>query len=495
MKAIIYCRKSTDRDEMQQNSLDHQVNNCMETIKKHDLVLFCDPIIESASAKEEYTRDWFNKLVNSCKTWKVDYIIIDEPKRLSRNNIDASRVIDLMDKKLIKWIYATTRIYLAENPRDKFLLQLDLSLSKMDNEDRSIDVKNKMISVLKSGRYLWKAPFWYKNIWPKGKKDIVIDEEKKPYLKLIFKLKNQWYSYKEISKQLYEAWCKTENWNPFSTSSINDIIQNQFYVWIMKFAWEVYKHRHERIISTTVFDEANKDKRWYTPISNPRELFPLKGIIKSYETKKLLIGYIAKKKYTYYKTHNRDNQNWWNININQNKIIEAFWKKIHQYKIEGEVKKQITQWIKNFYWDIIEWNKNNIKSLKTKLTKISDKKEKILNLYCDWWIDAEKYKELINEIEIDKLKVSDELNKFMDIDRTFLESALNVVELLSNLDTVRKKWNKSDRVSIMKLILVELFIDNKKQLYIQEKELFEIIKIYNFSSKNLLEVPSGIEPL
>jgi hypothetical protein len=29
----------------------------------------------------------------------------------------------------------------------------------MDNEDRSIDVKNKMISVLKSGRFLGKAPF------------------------------------------------------------------------------------------------------------------------------------------------------------------------------------------------------------------------------------------------------------------------------------------------------------------------------------------------
>jgi DNA invertase Pin-like site-specific DNA recombinase len=41
-------------------------------------------------------------MIDLCKKKKVDYIIIDEPKRLSRNNIDTSRIVDLMDKKLIK---------------------------------------------------------------------------------------------------------------------------------------------------------------------------------------------------------------------------------------------------------------------------------------------------------------------------------------------------------------------------------------------------------
>ncbi|REL29026.1 hypothetical protein DXX93_18725 [Thalassotalea euphylliae] len=37
-----------------------------------------------------------------CKRRNIDYIIIDEPKRLSRNNIDTSRVIDLLDKQNIQ---------------------------------------------------------------------------------------------------------------------------------------------------------------------------------------------------------------------------------------------------------------------------------------------------------------------------------------------------------------------------------------------------------
>jgi len=44
----------------------------------------------------------FNEMIRLCKLKKVDYIICDEPKRLSRNNIDTSRLIDLLDKKQIK---------------------------------------------------------------------------------------------------------------------------------------------------------------------------------------------------------------------------------------------------------------------------------------------------------------------------------------------------------------------------------------------------------
>jgi hypothetical protein len=49
---------------------------------------------------------------------------------------------------------------MADNSRDKFLLQLDLSLSKMDNEDRSKDVKDKMQTCVdNTRRFLGKAPF------------------------------------------------------------------------------------------------------------------------------------------------------------------------------------------------------------------------------------------------------------------------------------------------------------------------------------------------
>ena len=120
MRWLIYCRKSTDRDDKQANSLEHQLNNCRNNLQVLNFVLVKE-IVESVSAKDEYKRAWFNEMVELCKQKKVDFIIIDEPKRLSRNNIDTSRIIDLMDKWYIQGIYATSRQYISINSRDKFL--------------------------------------------------------------------------------------------------------------------------------------------------------------------------------------------------------------------------------------------------------------------------------------------------------------------------------------------------------------------------------------
>lgn len=180
MKAIIYYRKSTDRDDRQANSLEHQLANCRKIAELNNLDVI-EEIWESKSAKTEWTRTWFNRLIKICRTWKINYIVIDEPKRLSRNNLDSARVIDLFDKKQVKWIYSTGRTYLADQINDIFLLQLDLSLSKMDNAHRGKDVRDKMITCMtNTGRFLWKAPFWYKNITVrKWHKEIIVDERER----------------------------------------------------------------------------------------------------------------------------------------------------------------------------------------------------------------------------------------------------------------------------------------------------------------------------
>jgi DNA invertase Pin-like site-specific DNA recombinase len=40
MKAILYYRKSTDTDDKQQNSLEHQLNNCRKTAELNNLQIY-----------------------------------------------------------------------------------------------------------------------------------------------------------------------------------------------------------------------------------------------------------------------------------------------------------------------------------------------------------------------------------------------------------------------------------------------------------------------
>lgn len=67
MKAIIYYRKSTDRDDKQANSLEHQLSNCRRVASLNTLEVV-DEIGESRSAKTEGTRPGFNTMLKLCKS-------------------------------------------------------------------------------------------------------------------------------------------------------------------------------------------------------------------------------------------------------------------------------------------------------------------------------------------------------------------------------------------------------------------------------------------
>lgn len=113
-------------------------------------------------------------------------------------------MIDLFDKGYIKGIYSTGRTYLAEQINDVFLLQLDLSLSKMDNAHRSKDVKEKMITCMNNtGRFLGKAPFGYRNVTiKKGHKEIVVDKKEAAIVKEIFSLRLENKAFSTIAEML-----------------------------------------------------------------------------------------------------------------------------------------------------------------------------------------------------------------------------------------------------------------------------------------------------
>jgi len=91
MKAIIYARKSTDREDRQIQSLTDQLKWCEETAQNlwYDVV---DIISESITGKTPEIRPWFKKMLKLLKEWKADRVITWKVNRLARNPIDQSYI-------------------------------------------------------------------------------------------------------------------------------------------------------------------------------------------------------------------------------------------------------------------------------------------------------------------------------------------------------------------------------------------------------------------
>jgi len=100
-------------------------------------------------------------------------------------------------------------------------------------------------------------------------------------------------------------------------------------------------------------------------------------------------------------------------------------------------------------------------------------------LYYAWKIDEEKYWEEFNKFQIQEKEIKNELNELMKIDSTNLENAIFFIKLFRNPTIIRKNANLSQKIDIIKLIVIKLFLWNEKQLEEQDNKLFELIRVGN----------------
>lgn len=474
MKTIIYYRKSTDRDDKQANSLEHQLNNCRNTAERMNLEVFKE-IWESKSAKIEFKREWFNEMIEICKSKKIDYIICDEPKRLSRNNLDTSRLIDLLDKKQIKWILWTSREYHNENSRDKFLLTLDLSLSKMDNEDRGKDTKDKMITAFKKGGWMWKAPIGYKNVViRKGHHEVHIDEEIAPIIKRGFELRTQWYSYTKVSDYFYDSWLQTASGRKFAVERVKTILNNKFYIWIMVWNNMEAKGNHKPLITKEVYYEATKHNR-KSIITNRKRFYRFAWILKDLDWVGLS-GY-TKKWHIYYHQAKRSR---YKISINERIIFDKFWEILKDFKLEKSLPQITLSMLRDIYNKVEESKNFNIQQIEIEIDKLKNRKNTLVDNFLDWDISKELYKEKLHEIELKILDRTKKLQAPEKISNEKLKKIKKYSELFRNLYTSESEFNIDEKLNILKSLNSELFVSTKKELHIDESRLLQLLKKVSF---------------
>lgn len=474
MKTIIYYRKSTDRDDKQANSLEHQLNNCRKTAELNNLEIYKE-FWESKSAKTEFKRNMFNEMIRLCKLKKIDYIICDEPKRLSRNNLDSARLVDLLDKNQIKWILWTSREYHWENSRDKFLLILDLWLSKMDNEDRAKDTKDKMITAFKKGKWLWKAPIWYKNrTIRKWHNDVIIDVEKWPIIKKAFELRVKGYSYTKVSDYLFENWIQTWSWRQFAVERVKYILNSKFYIWIMKWDNMEVKWNHKPLISEETFYKASEHNK-VSIITNKKRVYKLSWIIKDLDW--IWLSWYTKKWHIYYHQANRSR---FKVNINEQIVFSKFWEILKNFKLSKSLPKITLDILKKIYSKVEEKKNVDLEKVKIEITKLENRKNTLVDSFLDWDIEKGIYKSKLLEIEITIAENNKKLQPNKKITDVKLKKVKKYSELFKNLYTSNTSLVIEEKLNILKSLNSELFVSTKKELHIAESRLLQLLKKVGF---------------
>ncbi|MBU0999153.1 recombinase family protein [Patescibacteria group bacterium] len=259
IKYVLYARKSTESEERQVLSIDSQIKEMLSMAEREGLEVV-EIRRESHSAKESGQRPVYKEILEDIRRGRFNGILTWAPDRLSRNAGDLGSIVDLMDQKLLMEI-RTYGQHFKNSPNEKFLLMILCSQAKLENDNKSVNVKRGLRTRVEMGLWPGVAPTGYLNQKMMDRKcQVIIDPERGHVIKKIFE------------KVAYEKWSgrKVYNWLRFdlnfrtaagkkhlSLGNIYRTLSNTFYYGVFEYprgSGNWYTGKHEPLITKELFD-------------------------------------------------------------------------------------------------------------------------------------------------------------------------------------------------------------------------------------------------
>lgn len=258
IKYCLYARKSSEAEEKQALSIDSQIKE-MLTLAQRDNLNIVDIYRESHSAKDCGQRPMYNQLITDIKVGKFNGILVWHPDRLSRNAGDLGSVVDLLDQKKLVEIRTYSQKF-TNNPNEKFLLMILGSQAKLENDNKSINVKRGLKTKCEMGLWPSVAPTGYTNSTIVNEKGVVyVDQQRAPIIKKVFEK----VAYDGWSGRKIFYWLKdelkfvTRSGKPLTLSNIYIILNSHFYYGMFEYPKDSgrwFKGKHEPLITKELFD-------------------------------------------------------------------------------------------------------------------------------------------------------------------------------------------------------------------------------------------------
>lgn len=288
----LYSRKSSESDERQAMSIESQIKEMTALAQKEGLYIR-EVRHESHSAKESGHRLVFNQLLTDIRAGLFTGILTWAPDRLSRNAGDLGMLVDLMDQGKLAQIKTFSQTF-SNNPNEKFLLMILCSQAKLENDQKGINVKRGIRAKCEMGWRPGIAPLGYMNRAFGGNKDIIIDPDRAPIIKEMFRrIAKYGHSGRVLKRWLDNSNCTTRQGRKVPLSLIYDMLKNPFYYG--KFEYPVhsghwYEGKHAPLISKELFDQVQKQLTTHPKSPWGSKLITYKGLFKCGNCGAFLVG-------------------------------------------------------------------------------------------------------------------------------------------------------------------------------------------------------------
>jgi len=276
LNVTYYARVSTDKDE-QAHSLKNQIEYYTDFITRNKNWQFVEGYIdEGISGTSVSKRDSFLKMIDDAGLGKFDFIITKEISRFSRNTLDSIKYTQELLQKGVGVLFQSDNINTLL-PDSELRLTIMSSIAQDEVRKISERVKFGFRRAIDNGIVLGNSKIWG---YEKSGGKLVINEEQAEVVRLIFDMyANQNIGIRTVANELTKRGYLNTNGNPFSFSTIKNILTNPKYKgyycgnkshkydyrsderkYFDKEEWTMYKDEENvpPIVSEELWDKANR---------------------------------------------------------------------------------------------------------------------------------------------------------------------------------------------------------------------------------------------
>lgn len=487
-KYVIYCRKSSESDERQIQSLGDQISTLMPFIQQHELTIVGEPLQESKSAKLP-GRPLFNQMTDMIEKGLANGIILLNPTRLSRNTVDTGQIIFLMDQGKLEEVITPYQTF-KNNPYDKFMLNLLCTQAKLENDNKSVYIKDSMRLKAERGDYPGKAPPGYINNHMKsqGLRDI---SPHPVYFSLMRQLFDQAltgnYSIEKLSKMAHEMGIRKDHGKVIGKTSFYRYLRDPFYIGKFVYKGKEYKGNHKPMLTEKEYKLLQNILDGKARGKQQRHTFALNELIKCGECQYCVTAESHTKKYkngtfqtfSYYRCSKKSKSKTCSQKyLAEQKVEDQVIDRLLKFELEKEFQEWAFEALDEVAGEDHSVTEDQQKAFQTALDAINKKINNLTELKIspdnsdDSLLSNEEFVERRRKLLEEKEKVINQLNTLNGTDTEWEEIAEDTFQFaLEAANRFQEDEHPDDKKTIVKTIGSYLTLQDQK-IHFQPQLLF-----------------------
>ncbi len=466
-------------------SIETQISELKEFAAKEKLEIVAS-LCEAQTAKEP-GRMKFAEMLSFLQAGKADGIISWHPDRLARNSVDGGQIVYLLDTGIIKDLKFPT-FWFDNTPQGKFMLNIAFGQSKYYIDNLSENIRRGHRTKLRRGVFPGFAPLGYLN--NHRTRDIDIDLEKSPLLRKGFELyATGKYTLKQIARALKDFGLRSYKGNVLSVSCVQRLLQNHFYYGIFKFKGETYQGTHEPIISKKLFDQCQEvmKSRGHIKTRKAEKTFPFRGLLTCGECGCAITAELQKG-HNYYRCTKKKNpcsQKY----VREEALTEQMKSFLQKVSLSSQDTEKVLRELDKDGQKAKTDNHVVLQNLKSEITDIGAKLDKLLSAYLDEIVSAEEYAAQKEKLLARKVTCAEEISEIENGSVSWLEPARAFIKSLNQAENLVQSGDKTEMTTFLKQIGSNHILFDKRISFLPKNE-YKLAAELSETASNRLQNPN-----